>query len=101
MRKILFRGKRTDNNEWIEGCLLLTNCKSYISNRPYSMGKVYETDGIEFVFGGFYEVDPATVGRCTGLKDTNERELFDGDIIEFPNHCNGGTNVGKIEYCEE
>ena len=31
--------------------------------------------------GGRFDINPATLGQCTGLKDRNGRLIFDGDIV--------------------
>ena len=66
MREIKFRGKRLDNGEWIEGDLLRMNDHWFIFPDP-------APEGIDK-----YEVDPATVGQYTGLKDEHGKEIYEG-----------------------
>lgn len=80
MREILFKAKRIDNGEWVEGRLIYNLSPFHTDNTirdawiKERLGNISET----------YEVDPETVCQYTGLKDKNGVKVFEDDEIKCP-----------------
>lgn len=82
MREILFRGKRKDNGEWVEGFL----CKKYFAELPHDRYAImFKTEYDPKRWNPDYmtaEIIPETVGQFTGMTDKNGEKMFEGDIVK-------------------
>ena len=73
-REILFRGKRVNTGEWVEGSLI---------GNDVIVGKIVEFEEDYFCTEFWYKVDPETVGQFTGMTDKKGKKLFEGDVYSM------------------
>ena len=71
--RYLFKAKRIDNGEWVQGYLYGIWEKRYI------------LWGMTNDVPNMIEVDPSTICQCTGLKDKNDKRIWETDVVKINN----------------
>lgn len=97
VENIKFKAKRLDNNTWVEGYFYAECGNTYIIEDRQSESMLNRNEA--------HQVAPSTVCQFTGLKDTNDVPIFEGNIIDFGGEGevvfkDGAFNVKFGKYTE-
>lgn len=71
-----FKAKRKNNGEWVIGALIIyedETCKIVTS--------CLDSGADEAILACAYDVDKDTICQCTGLKDKNDKLIWENDIM--------------------
>ena len=86
MRTIKFRGKSIITNEWVYGDLfynvLIKRCFIIVGNDNSNL----------------IEVNANTIGEYTGIKDTNNIDIYENDIVEITIPFHNGYSKPICRY---
>lgn len=98
----LYRGKRENNGEWVEGYL-------YPSTGRDKGKWLITVVSLDLNTSNTYAIIPDTVGEFTGLFDRYGNGIFEGDIIEYfgeqfqviwnKDEATFSIALGNNEYC--
>lgn len=99
----LFKAKRLDNGEWVQGCYI------YDIDRDSSESLNEFAHRIQPLYAHALAepVNPSTICQCTGLKDKNGNLIWENDIVAYWDSYSTESGlseadcVGKVVWDDE
>lgn len=95
MREILFKAKRFENNEWVQGFLFWMMYDG-VNTCCIGCEPIHGSDYGD-ITGYWYMVDEETVCQYTGINDKYGKPIFENDIVTIENTKKQGL-PGVIVY---
>jgi uncharacterized phage protein (TIGR01671 family) len=95
--RYLFKAKRADNGEWVQGYLF---DDGFENGRVFIGGLVIEkytgTACDDWTISGscFCKVDKSTICQCTGLRDKNGKLIWENDFLKYEL---GGVRIDSVK----
>ena len=82
--RYLYRAKRKDNGEWVEGDLV------------HSVYKINDTCVGKYGSNvGMHQVDESTICQCTAVPDRDNTIMFENDVVRESNGVRGVIRFGR------
>ena len=93
--RYLYKAKRIDTGEWVEGYLIADEQ----NKEKCFIGYVFGTndDGTPHDFD-VVAVDPSTICQCTGLRDKNGKLIYEKNIVRDEDGSVGIVEFGVWNY---
>jgi len=93
-REILFKAKRTDNGEWVEGY--------YVKYQPCASRPEYVHGIVPTYASALYmiKIDPDTLCQYTGLTDKNDKRIWENDIIRTFENDSKDTLINIVKFID-
>lgn len=101
--RYLFKAKRLDNGEWVQGNLVLSEdadkeYKAIII--PKNISDMFTCNLDEDLgFENRDKVDLTTICQCTGLKDKNGKLVWENDVVKVK-YSDGFEEITEVAYTE-
>lgn len=105
MRQILFRAKRIDNGEWVEGSFIDSGNHEQVFIYPHYDG-ASTMPCRNLVYHRMIAVDVETLSQYTGLTDKNGNKIWENDVVkkhfytDYDAYANSEEYVGIVKFTD-
>lgn len=107
MREILFKAKKWDSKDWVEGSLITLDADSgyYFISEPYTGASTLPVR--DLIYNHTHLVDAKTICQYTGLTDKNDNKIWENDIVAYwdtystENGYAEADCIGKVYWDDE
>lgn len=104
--RYLFKAKRIDNGEWVQGVPFEIEGKQVIliKDNENLLRAHYLEENMWAAEIYAIEVDKSTICQCTGLKDKNGKLIWENDIVKFDIYYYENlesSTISQIKWCND